>query len=115
LVRPAEIKSSSPFDQQLNKFLADPRAETLTIPAPEYQRTQIISTVNRHDSDLSHRLEKTGSPHRLVLTKTPGSWERAVAQFETNIKLQGQVTKLLSADEKASGVKLATLGVSKTT
>ena len=91
--RPAEIEVSSPFDRQLNEFLADPEAETLTIPAAENQRAQIISTVRRYGCDLSHRLEKKGSPHRLVFTKTLGSWERAVAQYETNIKLHTQVTK----------------------
>jgi len=91
--RPAEIKVSSPFDRQLNEFLADPEAETLTIPAAENQRSQIISTVRRYGCDLSHRLEKKGSPHRLVFTKTLGSWERAVAQYETNIKLHAQITK----------------------
>ena len=43
--------------------------------------------VERHQCDVSHKLERTGSPYSLLLTKTTGSFDRAVERFEANRKL----------------------------
>ena len=85
--RPAEIKGSSTHDKQLNDFLADPASETLTIAAAEQMRYVILSTVSEHRCDVTHRLEKKGSPYRLVFTKTLSSYERAVKQHENDLKM----------------------------
>ncbi len=92
--RPAEIEVSGKYDRQLNEFLADPNSESLTIPAAEHMRQQIIDTAARYRCDLSHRVERTGSPHRLVLTKTTESWKRAVRQYKTDVSLLEKLTPL---------------------
>ena len=92
--RPAKIEGtygmfgvSSRYNTQLNKFLADPKTETLTILAAESERNEIIRTVNTHQCDVTHRLEKKGNRYQLVLTKTLGSYERAVKQYADDLKL----------------------------
>jgi len=78
---------SSKYNTQLNNFLADPKTETLTILAAEYERNEIIRTVNTHQCDVTHHLEKKGNRYQLVFTKTLGSYERAMKQYADDLKL----------------------------
>jgi hypothetical protein len=79
------------YGEQLNKFLADPRTETLAIPASVYERDDIIRTVTIHQCDVTHRWERAGNRYQLVFTKTLGSYEREVKQHADDLKL---LTKL---------------------
>lgn len=51
--------------------------ETTSLAAAEYERSHIESEVRKSGADVDSRLEKRGSPYRLVFTKTLGSYERA--------------------------------------
>ena len=101
--RPAKIEGtygmfgvSSKYNAQLNKFLADPRTETLTILAAEHERDEIIRIVNTHQCDVTHHLEKTGNRYQLVFTKTLGSYERAMKQYTDDLKLLAELEALNS-------------------
>ena len=72
---------------QLNAFLADLTNEVGRIPAREDMRQHLIGIINRHQCDVKYALERKGSPYSLVLTKTSGSFERAVKRFEANCRL----------------------------
>jgi hypothetical protein len=72
---------------QLKAFLADPANEMGRIPAREDIRQHLIGIIDRHQCDVTHALERKGSPFSLVLTKTTGSFERAVKRFEANRRL----------------------------
>ncbi len=89
--RPAKIKGMysmfSKYNAQLNAFLADPETETLAIQAAAGERDEIIRTVNTHQCDVTHRLERTGNRYQLVFTKTLGSYERAMKQHADDLKL----------------------------
>jgi len=85
--RPAKIDIWSKYAEQLNKFLADPSSETLTIPATAYERDDMIRTVNRDHCDVTHRFERTGNRYQLVFTKTLGSYEQAIKQHADDLKL----------------------------
>ena len=85
--RPAKIDVWSKCSEQLNKFLADAKVETLAIPATQYERDDIIRTVNTHQCDVTHRWERTGNRYQLVFTKTLGSYERAMKQHADDLKL----------------------------
>jgi hypothetical protein len=85
--RPATVECRCNFCTQLNTFLADPTAEVGRIPASEDRRRHVIQQVERHRSDVTHRLERAGRPYTLVLTKTTGSYDRAVQRYKTDCRL----------------------------
>jgi len=85
--RPADVACTCRFCAQLNAFLADPVNEIGRIPAREDMRQHVIGMIQRHRCDVKHALERKGSPFSLVLTKTTGSFERAVKRFQTDLKL----------------------------
>jgi hypothetical protein len=85
--RPADVNCKCQYCIQLNAFLAAPTKETGRIPAREDMRRHLIDMIDRYRCDIKHVLERTGSPFSLMLTKTSGSFERAVKRFEANRKL----------------------------
>ena len=87
-LRPAEVTCNCQYCTQLNTFLASPASEVGRIPAKEESRRHLIDSINKHRCDITHKLEKTGSPYSLVLKKTTGSYERALKRFETDCSLQ---------------------------
>ena len=85
--RPADVACKCQYCAQLKAFLADPANEVGRIPAREDMRQHLIGIIDRHQCDVKHTLERKGSPYSLVLTKTNGSFERAVKRFEANRRL----------------------------
>ena len=94
--RPDEVECSCRFCAELKAFLADPLAETGRIKAPEANRSHVIDRIRHHECDVTHKLEKKGSPYALVLTKTNGSFERQVRRHAANCKLLETVEELLA-------------------
>jgi hypothetical protein len=85
--RPANVDCSCRSCGQLNAFLADARQEVGRIAAREDLRSHVIEMIRRRRCDVKHALERKGSPFSLVLTKTTGSYDRALKQFEADQKL----------------------------
>ncbi len=85
--RPASVECDCRYCAQLKAFLADSENEVGRIPAPEHDRQHLIGRIERHECDVKHALEKKGSPYSLVLTKTTGSFERAVKRYEADCRL----------------------------
>lgn len=85
--RPAEVDCQCRFCGPLNTFLADPASEVTRIAAPEAMRGHLIDKIARHRCDVTHALERKGSPYSLVLTKTTGSFNRALNEYASNRRL----------------------------
>jgi hypothetical protein len=85
--RAASVDCRCKHCAQLNKFLADPDQETVSIATPEYGRAHLLDQIRRYQCDVKHTLDRKRRPYALVLTKTTGSFERAVKEFEENRKL----------------------------
>ncbi len=85
--RPAHVACKCQYCAQLKAFLADPANKVARIPAREDMRQHLIGIIDRHQCDVNHALERKGSPFSLVLTKTSGSFKRAVKRFEANRRL----------------------------
>ena len=85
--RPAVVDCQCQFCAQLKAFLADPAHEIARIPAREEMRRHLMDRIDRHQCDVKSALERKGSPYSLVLTKTTGSYERAVKRFEDDRRL----------------------------
>jgi hypothetical protein len=43
--------------------------------------------IGSNECDVQQALDRTGRPYALVLTKTTGSFERAVQRFEEDLQL----------------------------
>jgi hypothetical protein len=82
--RPADVDCTCEYCAQLNTFLAGPANDVGRIAAREDVRRHLIGTINRHECDVKHALERKGSPYSLVLTKTTGSFDRAMKRFEAD-------------------------------
>lgn len=85
--RPAEVPCRCEFCAQLNAFLADAANKVGRIPAREDCRQHLIMKIEQHQCDVTHTLERTKSPYTLVLTKTTGSFDRALKRFRADQKL----------------------------
>jgi hypothetical protein len=85
--RPAAVTCTCQYCAQLNAFLADPANEIGRIQAREDARQHLIDKIGRHQCDAKYALERKGSPYSLVLTKTTGSFDRAVKRFEADRRL----------------------------
>jgi hypothetical protein len=85
--RPAKVDCQCEFCAQLKAFLADPASETCRIPAREDRRDHLLRKIDQHQCDVKHTLDQKRSPYVLVLTKTTGSFDRALKQFHTDQKL----------------------------
>ena len=85
--RPAEVACMCQYCAKLKAFLADPANEVGRIAAREDMRQHLISIIAQHQCDVKYALERKGSPFSLVLTKTTGSFERAVKRFEMDRRL----------------------------
>ncbi len=89
--RPVEVKCDCRYCTQLKTFLADPASEVGRIAAREDERRHLVSMIQEHQCDVTSDLERKGSPYSLVLTKTTGSFERAVKRFEADCRLLGEL------------------------
>jgi hypothetical protein len=86
-VRPADLACQCQYCAALKAFLSDATNKVGRIPAREDMRRHLIGIIGRHQCDVNYALERKGSPFSLVLTKTDGSFERAVKLFEANRRL----------------------------
>jgi hypothetical protein len=86
-VRPAKVDCQCQYCAQLNAFLSDSAEKVGRISAREECRRHLIMKINDHRCDVTHTLEKGRSPYTLVLTKTSGSFNRALKRFHANQKL----------------------------
>ncbi len=85
--RPADVDCKCQYCAQLKAFLADPAHEVGRIPAREDMRQHLIGMIGRHQCDVKYALERQGNPYSLMLTKTTGSFDRAVKRFEEDRRL----------------------------
>ncbi len=85
--RPAEVDCQCQFCAQLNAFLSDSANKVGRISAREDHRRHVILKIDQHQCDVTHVLEKGKSPYTLVLTKTTGSFDRALKRFHADQKL----------------------------
>ena len=89
--RPADVNCACQYCAQLKAFLADSTNEVGRIAAREDRRQHLVGMISQHQCDVKHALERKGNPFALVLTKTRGSYERAVKRFEKDRRLLSEL------------------------
>ncbi len=75
----------------LSRFLSDPTQRVGRFPLRKDRRQHLHQQIDKHKCDCSHVTDRKGSPQTLVCTKTQGSYERRLKQYQTDKKLIGEV------------------------
>ena len=75
----------------INAFLANPAEKDTKIAAGEDIRQHMIGIIQKHQCDIKHSLERTRRPYILALTKTTGSFERALKRYEMDRQLLSEL------------------------
>jgi predicted 2-oxoglutarate/Fe(II)-dependent dioxygenase YbiX len=71
----------------LRLFLDNPSQSTWMLKAAEARRKHVEQTIQKHQSDVTSRTERIGSPHELVCTKNQASYQRRVEQREHDLRV----------------------------
>ena len=92
--RPNETDCDCRFCLEMQMFLASPTQETTRIAAREDRRQHLVDVIRSKKLDVTTGIEKTSSPHKLVLTKTSASYDRALKQYHNDLKLLASLPKV---------------------
>lgn len=69
----------------MSRFLASRTEGSVAIREAQAGRSHIEGTLRAARADVDARTVKSGSPHLLVLTKTPASYQREVEQHKVDL------------------------------
>lgn len=91
--RPADVDLDCTCDlcARLKTFLADGALAVVKIRASEDLREHLSRKIDRRRCDVKHDLERRGSPYSLVLTKTTGSFDRALERYLADCRLPDEL------------------------
>lgn len=80
---------------ELAAFLKNKDESVHRFPRRKELRQHLHEQIDKHHCDVTHVTERRGSPQTLVCTKTQASFERRLAQFETDLRLLGELQSLI--------------------
>jgi hypothetical protein len=93
----------------LSEFLKSSTTKTITWPMGKDRRAHIHRTIDGLGIPVTHETQHTGSPHKLILTKTDNLYKEAKNRFE---RLQQALFKLAKKEKisrkNSEGLKLKT-------
>ncbi len=69
----------------LREFCRDPEASVRRFAVRQDLREHLRSQIRSSGIDMRYQTERKGSPHKLVCTKTRGSHERRLKEYETDV------------------------------
>ncbi|TWU50590.1 hypothetical protein Poly51_38820 [Rubripirellula tenax] len=92
--RPNQTDCDCRFCLEMQTFLVSPTQETTRIAAREDRRHHLVDVIRSKKLDVTTAVEKTSSPHKLVLRKTSGSFDRALKQYHNDLKLHASLPKI---------------------
>ena len=92
--RPNQTDCDCRFCLEMQNFLASPTREITRIAAREDRRHHLIDVIRNKQLDVTTGIEKTSSPHKLVLTKTTVSYQRALTQYKDDVKKLASLPEL---------------------
>lgn len=84
----------------LSGFLNDASKSTLRLPLVKERRQHLHQVIDRKKLDTTHVTERRGRPYTLVLTKTKGSYERALQAHHVDLDHLAKVRKLRDWHDK---------------
>lgn len=84
--RPVVTRCDCQLCTQLSAFLSDPALSTTRIAARQDRRDHLQQEIDSAQLDVATKLDRSGSPHALLMTKTTGSHDLAVEQCRADLK-----------------------------
>ena len=84
----------------VKSFLADPEKNKLILPLAKHRRQHLAEQIDGNKIDLTHVTQRTGSPHKLVLSKTDASFRKAVEVYERNLTFLADVERIRKARQE---------------
>jgi len=100
--RDAELGCKCEDCGALSRFLRDPAQQVGRFPLRKDRRQHLHQQIDKQSCDLTHVTERVGSPQTLVCTKTQGSYERRLKQFDVDKKLLAELEALAGAERGAA-------------
>jgi hypothetical protein len=97
--RPAEFECQGQDCSELRRFLSDPLERTWRFRASKDRRERIVHMIRFHHCDVSHVLDRSGSPKTLVCTKTQASYELRRKHYEADRVLIAELEALSPGGE----------------
>jgi hypothetical protein len=82
----------------LSRFLRDPTQRVGRFPLRKDRRQHLHQQIDSHRCDLTHVTARVGSPQTLVCTKTQGSYERRLKQFDVDKRLLAELEAIDGAE-----------------
>jgi len=96
--RDADLRCKCEDCGALSRFLRDPAQRIGRFPLRKDRRQHLHQQIDKHRCDLTHVTERVGSPQTLVCTKTQGSYERWLKQFDVDKKLLAELQAIAGAE-----------------
>lgn len=78
----------------LNEFLKSSTTQTITWPMGKDRRSHIHGTIDGLSIPVTHETQHTGSPHKLILTKTDKLYSQAKKRYDNIEKALFLLTKI---------------------
>ncbi len=80
--------------RELSEFLKNKDEPVRRFARRKELRQHLHREIDKHHCDVTHVTDRRGSPQTLVCTKTQASYERRLTQFETDVRLLGELERL---------------------
>ena len=71
--------------EAIEAFMADPEKARMIYPAAKRRRQHLHQLFDRAGADVTHETIREGSPYKLDLVKTRGSYERELERHESDV------------------------------
>ncbi len=81
---------------QMRKFLAHPALSSERFAYPQAERKHLISIADDKKLDVKIDIDRSKSPHSLIVTKIDASHQRAVKRWKNNLEQIARLEKLLA-------------------
>lgn len=91
--RPAPLPCKCSVCRELSAFLLDRDQERGRIAARQDLRNHLEREIEIYQIDVTTKLDRSSSPHALLLTKTIESYKRLLDQYEADLKLLHSLPK----------------------
>lgn len=92
--REAKLDCKCADCRELAEFLKNKTESVHHFRRRQELRTHLEQKIEQHYCDVTHVTDRRGSPQTLVCTKTQASYERRLTQFETDVRLLGELERL---------------------
>lgn len=86
--------------ETVRSFLAAPGESKIILPVAQHRRQHLRKQIDDYEIDLAYETQRTGSPYKLVLTKTDASFQKSLAIYERDVKSLADIRRIRKARQE---------------